>query len=291
MTVILTSLKMDKKSSRYWTFTVWDTEDYMKDHLLKLETNYIIYQVEQGKKEMHKHIQGYCEFKTPKTLKNMSNMIGTKNHYEIAKGTGVQNQTYCSKEEGRILGPIEKGVMENFGQGKRNDIIDMKNDLKEGKSMEYIAENYTGNFLRYSNGIQKLKNLMIKDRKEMPELIVIHGKESGIGKSRMAYEMKDNGTIFVKSDCTLWWDGYDNEDTVIINEFNGQLPIEYMNTLIDWYPHRVQVKGSSVKFTSKRVIITTNLKLEDWNWNKDLLNTFKRRIKKFISFDDYNINN
>ena len=44
------------------------------------------------------HIQGYCEFKSPKKFATVKNLLGERCHLEKAKGTRKQNLEYCKKD-------------------------------------------------------------------------------------------------------------------------------------------------------------------------------------------------
>ena len=50
------------------------------------------------------------------------------------------------------------------------------------------------------------------------------------GKSHIAFEGYTPDKIYVKDLNVMWWDGYKQQDIVIINEFRGQLKC-YMKLL------------------------------------------------------------
>lgn len=60
---------------------------------------------------------------------------------------------------------------------------------------------------------------------------------------------------------------------------------------MDRYPMLVQVKGSTLPFVSKIIIITSNKPVDEWyNWeNKDeIREAFDRRISNIFYFDGEN---
>jgi RNA helicase len=77
------------------------------------------------------------------------------------------------------------------------------------------------------------------------------------GESREAAELAPDA--YYKMDSNHWWDGYEGEDDVIIDDFRADLcPFHELLRLFDRYPHRVQFKGGSREFNSKRIFVTCN---------------------------------
>jgi len=86
--------------------------------LQEIDTKYIVYGFEFGKKEKTPHIQGYMEFDKAKTFLTVKKMLGDKAHIEARKGTAKQASEYCQKD-GKF---IERGVRSDKRQGQRNDL-------------------------------------------------------------------------------------------------------------------------------------------------------------------------
>lgn len=68
----------------------------------------------------------------------------------------------------------------------------------------------------------------------------------------------------------LWFEDYNGESVVIIDEFYGQIDIDKFKNLIDEHPCKVNVKNGFAQFLAKRVYITSNTKWQNW-WGSDLL--------------------
>lgn len=93
--------------------------------------SYMIYQVEQCKKTLKYHLQGYFEFWKPVRLSFIKKMFKNDTiHIELRKGWQEEAINYCCKEETKIKGPFEFGC--KWSQGKRNDLEKIK-DLKWSK--------------------------------------------------------------------------------------------------------------------------------------------------------------
>ncbi|EJD73478.1 hypothetical protein LOAG_19102 [Loa loa] len=107
------------------------------------------------------------------------------------------------------------------------------------------------------------------DRKEKTELYLIIG-DPGMGKTTFATKL--NNDYFIKtSNMEKWWDGYQQQELVIIDFYGWISPNEIMN-LADSKPYQVQTKGGFQKFTSKAIVITSNKYLEN-SWRPEHRNS------------------
>nr|CDQ06470.1 Bm8102 [Brugia malayi] len=119
--------------------------------------------------------------------------------------------------------------------------------------------------MRNLSRIQQLKSYITKDRSSTTDLYLIIG-HPGIGKTTFAITLSKN--YYIKTANTeKWWDGYEQQELVILDDFYGWLqPTEIFN-LADSKSHLVQIKGGLVKFTSKAIVITSNKIPEQW-WKR-----------------------
>ena len=68
---------------------------------------------------------------------------------------------------------------------------------------------------------------------------------TGTGKTKAAW-MKLPGAYFHAADNMKWWDGYDMQKTVIIDDFRQEkCSVAYFLKCFDRYPMRVEFKGGS----------------------------------------------
>lgn len=94
----------------------------------------------------------------------------------------------------------------------------------------------------------------------------------GSGKSRYCQEV--GGDSYWKP-CGKWWDGYIGQETVVLDDFCGWLPISDLLRLMDRYPFRVE----TVEFVSKKIYITSNKSSKEWykeELNLDMRPPFRR---------------
>lgn len=229
------------------------------------------------------HWQGYVEFSKPRKLGGMKKCIPAA-HFESRKGTQTQARDYCMKTEGRVQGPFEFGDFKDSGQGKRTDLVSAMKLVKDGKTDFEIAEELPSVWLRYSRGLREYKRICIPSRKTKTHVSVYYGP-TGTGKTRRAFESDPSAYFKPRGD---WWDGYEGQATVIIDDFTGWLPYSFLLNLLDRYPLLVPYKGGFHNFGSTKIIITSNFKPSEW-YNDKVKHPdapLLRRIEEVVEFKE-----
>ena len=224
--------------------------------------HYCVWQLERGE-EGTPHYQGYIVFKTHKRLTSMK-AINPRAHWELRFGTHEQAHAYCTKEETRVDGPWTYG--EPPSQGKRTDLIGLKRRLDAGATFSELAddEEMFVTLSQYPKAFGIYQLAKAKPRDEKPHVLVLWGV-AGRGKS---YYWKRNYPDAYVKPTGHWWDGYEQQETVVIDDFQGTLLFTLLLHLLDRYPLLVEVKGGTRVFNSKTIIITSNDPPS--GWYKDL---------------------
>lgn len=251
-------------TARSYCITIFDME-ILNSITQKLEDNelvrYCVWQVEETKTK-RKHIQAYIELKSPRKMSYIKKLFEDETlHCEKRKGTREEARNYCMKEESRLEGPFEYGSFEKGGQGKRNDLLDIKKKVDEKVSVAQIWDEHFGTMIRVYKGVKEYKSIKTKQTKFEKKDVHIYWGKTGSGKTRKAFE--ENKSIYIK-DESQWWDGYDGEECVLIDDFNGGIPIQTLLKICDGYPYQGQIKGGYVNITCKKVIITSNTHIGTW---------------------------
>nr|WPR18722.1 MAG: replication polyprotein [Chemarfal virus 269] len=248
---------MDKRS-RGWCFTLNNYEEADISDISKIESTYLVFGKEVGASGTP-HLQGFVYFANARAGKSVKKAVSPRSHVESLKGTPKQAADYC-KKEGDF---VEFGVLPE--QGKRDDLKAVVDDVYKGKvPLDQLLLNEPEMYHQYGRTLEKADDLRRNKlkRTEMTRGLWIWGP-SGVGKSHRAADYASlfgyKSTYFHKLNDRGWWDTYDNEDVVIINEFRGELSYSDILLLCDKWPYSVPRRcRSPCSFTSKVVIITSD---------------------------------
>lgn len=187
----------------------------------------------------------------------------------------------------------EFGKWVEGGQGTRSDLNDVSEMVLEGKSLQYIAKEAGPMFIKHSTGIMK-QMMYINKGKARPDIdVVVFWGESGTGKTRKAIQIAERWSKANKGKPWYkhtpdkdWFDGYDMEEFVIIDDFNCELNFTRLLQMLDRYSCTVGVKGATLPFVASHIIITSNLHPKDWyageRYNMGQLKRRIHSIKRFV---------
>lgn len=256
-------------TARHWCFTLNNPSEENESYVKRLgdinNLRYAIFQREEGESGTP-HLQGYCELHAPVRMSFLQKAL-PKAHLERRRGTRDQAREYCRKEDGRLAGPFEVGEWLNKGQGNRSDLDAVVDTCKRERSLAGVAEHHPNEFIRYGRGIRDLRRVLAPKRRRLGLKVYLLCGRSGSGKTRYVWDMWDTqgGVYSLASQSPLWFDGYDEEETLLIDEFAGveEFGREKLLQVLDIYPHQFPVKGGMIWPQWKRVYITSNLPLED----------------------------
>jgi len=233
---------------------------------------YAIYQTEACPTTGRLHHQGYVQLTKALTLKTLKATLSPSAKYLPCKGTAAQNIEYCSSTgkhclKPRVDGPYEYGTPRK--QGKRTDLHEVADAIADGYTMREMAEEFPVEVIKYHRGMRVLKELLApkRDGKTPCEVLYITGKPGG-GKSRLAQALLRGTNYYVKEGANKWWDGYDGERIVWIDEMRctGSDSTLSLPTLLRWldrYECRVEYKGGSCQLQATIFIVTSYLSIEE----------------------------
>jgi len=171
------------------------------------------------------------------------------------------------------------GVCPRGGRGGRSDLDEVKALIDGGASMTEVADNHFGSFCRYNRGFALYKQLKMKKNMLRAIEVQVYFGPPGTGKTSRAFEEGGEDAYWLSKPNSnrCFWDGYDGQKTVVIDEFYGWLPRDLMQRLCDRFPTMVETKGSAVPFLAEKIIITSNQHPEKW-WRRLGLGAMVRRL-------------
>jgi len=297
----------ESKPSRRWVLTHWlkhnQTTEAALERLSAIGENeivrYVVGQVEGPDEEGKYHLQGYVELTRAARLTQVKELLWRTTRWAPAVADGRTNKRYCTKtHEVPFEWPDEK-IMRAAGtesveagdmggsQGKRSDLDTVQRMLDEGEPMSAVASEFFGDYVRYHRGFVEYRKVKRQLNRGKPTVEVLHGP-SATGKSlycrsvhppseRVFYLTKPNGN-------RVWWDGYDGHTTVIVDEFYGWMPYDFILRLLDYGPLTVETKGGAVNMVADHFVFTSNMPPERWydlGTKPDCGSPFMRRLKEF----------
>jgi len=195
------------------------------------------------------HMQGYGEL-AKVTRWNSLKKLMPRAHLEGRRGSQEQAIAYSKKE----------GFFTQHGspkrQGARGDLDAVRVDALEG-GMRSVTSWANMQGIRVA---EKFLTANEEPRDWQPDVYWLWGP-TGTGKSRLARALCDNkDDVYTKNTATKWWDGYDNHEYVIIDDFRPSWwDLTYMLGLLDRYEFRVETKGGHRQFRPKAIIVTSAL--------------------------------
>jgi len=287
-----------------WWFFTWNNPNHAEDkeELLKtFKSGYIKFQYEKGETGT-KHYQGVLWVKQVISCSALSKkMVGCG--YMAPVINTEKAIAYCGKTESRIDGPWTAGKLPK--QGERSDLLECKSIIDNGGGMDELFERQFANAVRYGRGLKEYVNIKRKHIKRTWQTVAyIYTGDAGTGKTEAAKIESDawgGGTYWLtieKLGGKVWWEGYDGEENIIIDEFNCGLTLTDFKRLIDSSPMTVPFKGGSCQFLGKRVWFLSNNPLDSWYYKSappgPNRNALERRLHykewfgvKFQGQDDY----
>jgi len=269
-------IKYDTKvRSKSWLLTCNNPTLVDTLPLNNIDVRYIVWQFEIGKQGT-KHYHALLYFENARSFKSIKDKFP---RCRIEKPRNVDDCIkYCKKDKTRIEGPFERG--EPPKQGTRTDLLGVADAIKDKKPLNQIFSEYPTQTLKYIKNIKECKAIMQEHRqsKNKPTKIWLWGL-AGVGKTFSVVDYFES--VYIK-DGTQWWDNYDQQQCILIDDFDGKWPFRDLLRLLDRNEHQSQVKGGYVKINSPFIIITCEFPPDHW-WQDNDYAQVKRRMDKIIN--------
>lgn len=256
--------------SRGFTFTIFDHN--LETALQLLGFKYLVYGRELCPTTLREHLQGYIFFQNARALKTIKKKLPGA-HIEIAKGPPSANYAYCTKDGDyeeygtRPLDQKEKGLAE------KDRWREARLAAQEGR-LDDVPDDIFIRQYRAIKAIQKDYMVAPPDAEEVTG-VWIWGP-AGVGKSRYAREKYPNSYFKM---ANKWWDGYQGEETVIIDDIdvNHACLGYHFKIWGDRYAFRAETKGGALMLRPKKIVITSQFPPEAIWQDAETLSAVRRR--------------
>lgn len=290
--------RRQESPAAHWCFTVNDIDQEVDYTLLTSAPldlydpevmTYMVYQIEKAPTTGNLHAQGYLCLKTKQRLSGVKKIHATA-HWEKAKGTAKQAADYCKKSDSYIAGPWTWGIAPD-ARGKKSATALAIDAIRAGASMRVIAVEHPEALVRSHRGLQQLSYLLHSSPDWRDVRTTWIWGTTGTGKTRAAFSSKcaDGRNPYFVVLPAQWWDGYEGQDTIIFDDFYGQVRLADMLRYLDGYPLQCQVKGAFVWANWTRVFITSNCSPDDVYRSEsvpmDAKQAFLRRVTEIIHLE------
>lgn len=253
---------------------------------------------EQG--TLHTHI--YLHFKNPVRFSRIKSLYETA-HIEASLGTPQDNIDYIRKE-GKWKDTEKettnlKDTFEEYGerpksqQGKRNDLVQLYDMIKNGYSTAEIIEIIPETGVRYADKIDRIR-LILQEEKYKSErrlnlkVNYIYG-DTGTGKSRFILDTHNDENCYRVTDYNHPFDMYMGQEVLVFEEFRSSLKLSDMLNYLDVYPLVLPARYSQKWAMYQTVYLISNWdfesqysELQNISEQRSSYEAFKRRINGYV---------
>ncbi len=267
----------EKGNGRNWVFTINTATESDIDRLTKVECKFVMYGVEKAPDTGTPHLQGFILFRERKRFSGVKKLF-PRAYLSPMKGSFEQNEAYCSKED---LSPYIRGLAPKskteIGDAEKNRWQQARESAETGE-LESIPSDI---YIRYYRTLKEIK----KDHMVVPDDLdggVTTGHwfygPAGAGKSRKARDLYPQAYLKM---CNKWWDGYQGQEHVLIDDFdkNHAVLAHHLKIWADKYAFLGENKGGAVAIRPKSIVITSQYSIDEIWEDEETRQAMRRRFK------------
>ena len=283
------------ESGRSWVFTLNNWTDEEEKTICEMDYRYLCYGYE-GLDTETPHLQGYIEFEDTQRLSALRKLVRARPnaigpakksgpvYWATRKGSREEARNYTQKEGSWQ----EFGNWESGGQGARTDIYGLVKKINDGVDLIDLMEDCPELVSRNLRFVEKYKALA--EKRSSASFRKVHVQcligDAGCGKTRKAHE-ENPGIFTVNADEAFPFDGYEGEETILLDDFYGNMKYHVLLRVLDGHQFRVNVKGSSRYAKWNKIVITSNKRPDEW-YQQGMTEALSRRLSETIIFSNEN---
>lgn len=219
----------------------------------------------------YRHFQVFAQGRRQRfsTLKKKMKAVGLGDaHMEPRKGSVSEAVGYCTKEKTRDgdrigFGEIDKHEKEDSRQGQRNDLMRLKARAESGETVEQILLSEDGaaaarclGWLRATCEAAQAKRYRTAVRNV--EVNYLHGA-TGVGKTSYVYDVEGIDGTYTVTDYQHPFDRYEGEQTLLLDEYVGQLSMPVVLKLLDRWPMQLSARYSNKWAAFTKIWVVSNI--------------------------------
>lgn len=300
-----------EKSSRKYQLTINNplehgfTHEQIKKNLDTIKTLYWCMCDEIGLEEQTPHTHIFLCSKNAIMFSSIQKRFYGA-HIETARGTCQENRDYIRKE-GKYLDSDKKetnliDTFEEFGEMpvERNGSSDNVSSqvlqmLKDGYNNLEIIDRFPS-YLTKVVHLDKMRQTIMASANANKfrnlEVTYIYG-ETETGKTRYVLDKYGYENVYKVTNYEHPFDGYENQDVILFDEFRSSLPLKDMLQYLDGYPCRLPARYADRQACYTKVYLISNIKFNKQYINiqeteNKSFNALRRRITTFLNFEKKN---
>lgn len=257
--------------ARYWLLTI-PKDAYIVPTELPKQLTWLRGQAEKGNDTGYEHWQLMATFKRAVRLAAVKSLFGDKCHGEPSRSSAANE--YVIKDDTAIAGTRFELGDKPFQRNSKTDWDSARDLAKQGRMDDCPPDVY----IKYYRTLKEIGRDHMSKPTDLPLTcgIWIYGPP-GVGKSHFARQHY-GPSIFFKPQ-NKWWDGYQMEKTVLIDDFDSKQLGHLLKIWADRYSFVAETKGNSIHIRPDRIVITSNYEIDAiFNEDSALALAIRRRF-------------
>lgn len=193
------------RTPRFYDFTLNNPSGFEPKFEEKVHV-WLKYQTETAPTTGTQHLQGVIAYINPTTLKDAQKDFDGRASLRPVRNLKALSR-YVHKEGGS--NPKEYGQEPQSMQGSRNDLKGFREAVAAGAKRKFLFETHTGPMLRFFSAQEKMRQYLDPRRIRFRQVIELREDD-------ITQDTKDHAFWIDGSQDRIWWDGYDDQETIIV---------------------------------------------------------------------------
>lgn len=268
-----------RRQGRYWLLTI--PHEHFTPYLPP-GIQWIKGQLERGGNTDYLHWQFVLSTPQKVSIRFIQQLFGVQMHAELTNSKKAED--YVWKDE-TCVSPTTR-----FELGRKKSNRDPKHDweaIRQSAIQNDLHAISPDVYVRYFSSLERIASRHFRPAILERESYVFWGP-TATGKSHTAWAIT-NMCAYPKNPLDKWWDSYQGQEDVVIDEFRGGIPFPLLLRWTDKFPQLVQTKGSNAMLRVKRMFFTSNVHPREWYPDLDSAtqDAILRRLKIYEFPVDY----